>query len=245
MPPDRILIIGGTAEAREIAEALASRGGTVMTSLAGVTRQPIRPEGELRVGGFGGAEGLASFLKEQAIALVIDASHPFATRISANAVEASGKCGVPIFRFERPAWQPEPGDNWIFVNDVVAAASALTQNARVMLTIGRKEVAPFFQRHDLSGLVRSIEPPAGVPTDRWTLVLARPPFAVASELALMDEHQITHLVAKNAGGNETAAKLTAARQRRIPVTMISRPVKTAAKIFSCLSDIVLAAERQT
>ncbi|MDE2445873.1 MAG: cobalt-precorrin-6A reductase [Alphaproteobacteria bacterium] len=239
MPVERVLILGGTGEARALAAALVAAGHDVTTSLAGVTAQPILPEGKIHVGGFGGVEGLRAYLAQEKISVVIDGTHPFAAIISRNAAAASGT--VPLLRLERPAWLPRHGDHWIDVSDISGAVDALSVHAKVLLTIGRKEILPFISRSDLSGVARMIEaPPLALP-ETWTLVLQRPPFAVADEVALMRKHDITHVISKNAGGTETFAKLVAARQLRIPVVMVQRPVKPAvpgyATVAACLEAV--------
>lgn len=240
MPPSRVLILGGTADAREIAEALAAAGHATISSLAGVTTQPLRPAGALRVGGFGGSNGLARYLAAEHINLVIDGTHPFAAQISRQAMEACVCCDVPLFRFERAPWATQEGDTWIPVPSVGAAAEVLPAGARVLLTIGRRDMAVFFGRPDISGIARMIEPPPASPPPHWRVVCERPPFSEASEVALLDEGAITHVVSKNAGGSSTEAKLTAARKRGIPVVMIARPEKPAVPVFTS-RDALLAA----
>ena len=171
---------------------------------------------------------------------MVDATHPFAARISANAHEAGSAAGLPLFRLERPPWQPGPSDRWIPAETVAAAAEALPEGARVLLTIGRKEVAPFFARPDLSGIARMIEETAEPLPPNWTLLLERPPFTVASERKLLTGNAITWLVTKNAGGGETEAKLIAARELGLPVVMVARPPKPGALTYGSAGD--LAAE---
>jgi precorrin-6A/cobalt-precorrin-6A reductase len=238
MRVERILVLSGTSEARALASALVVAGHDVTTSLAGATQKPILPDGKVRVGGFGGVEGLREFLKQEKISVVIDATHPFAAVISTHAARACG--GLPLLRLERPAWQRQAGDQWIEVSDSAGALAALPLKAATMLTIGRKQVEPFFMRNDLSGLARMIEQPATLVPEGWTLILERPPFTVESELALMRQHSITHLVSKNAGGTETRAKLEAARQLRIPVVMIARPAKPVVPVCDSVAACVAA-----
>lgn len=228
MPPRSILILGGTRAARELAGLLLADGFSPVTSLAGATSQPLMPPGKVRIGGFGGAEGLASYVKAEGIAAIVDATHPFAAVISANAIAAAKACGVPLLRLERPEWQAEPGDAWIVVPSISAAVDALPSGARVLATIGRKEVASLFARNDIGGVARMIEaPPDSVPQN-WTVLRERPPFTEESERHLITHHAITHLVTKSAGGEDTAAKLAAARALHIPVVMIARPAKPPA-----------------
>jgi len=216
----RILLLAGTAEARALAERLSALPGLGVTaSLAGVTAEPLPIAAETRRGGFGGADGLARYLRQNAVAAVIDATHPFAAQMAANAAAACVATGTPRLKVLRPPWQPRPG--WQVVADLDAAAAALPPGARVLLTTGRKEIAPFAARADVSFLLRVIEPVADLPPHIRQLV-ARPPFALANEIALMQAESATHLVSKNAGG-PGRAKLDAAARLAIPVLMVARP----------------------
>jgi precorrin-6A/cobalt-precorrin-6A reductase len=221
----RILILGGTAEARVLASLLLRLGHEPISSLAGVTAQPNQPEGRVRIGGFGGTAGLAQYCKENEIVAVADAAHPFAAQISRHAAEAAHALGLPIVRLDRPGWLEQPGDRWFRVSDVASAVRAVPDNARVLLTIGRKEAAAFFERSGISGIARMIEPPTDPVPPNWTLLLVRPPFTLNDERALMRVESISCLVCKDAGGDNTRAKLDAARERGIPVIMITRPRK--------------------
>ena len=234
--PRKVLILAGTNEARILANLLVNLGHEVISSFAGVTEHPTLPEGQIRIGGFGGVQGLQKFLANENIEIFVDATHPFAAVISSNAAEASPQ----VLRLERPIWQALPKDNWIHAPDNAAALNALPANARVLLTIGRKEVSVFTARPDLSGVARMIEPPTIQLSQNWKLILERPPFKLADELALMTEHGITHLVTKNAGGREAAAKLEAARNLALPVIMITRPFKPAVETFSTIEAIAAA-----
>lgn len=224
----RVLILGGTAEARALAGLLAEARFEPVTSLAGVTQGPGERPGELRSGGFGGAEGLARYVETEGFCALVDATHPFATVISRYAKETAERLALPFLRLERPAWRAEPGDRWIEAANNAAAVSALPARARVLLTIGRKEVQPYFARPDISGIARMIEPVDKEVTGAWRILLARPPFAVDAELGLMSDNAISHLVTKNSGGEETHAKLVAARLMGIDVIMIARPEKPGA-----------------
>jgi precorrin-6A/cobalt-precorrin-6A reductase len=225
-PRPRVLILGGTAEAAALAERLVADGRSdVVSSLVGATRQRRALAGALRVGGFGGARGLAAYLVAEDITRVVDATHPFAATISRHAAMASDRSGRPLLRLERLAWRPQSDDRWIEVRDAAAAAEALPSLAdRVFLTIGRKEIAAFAGRPETWFLVRLIEAPAeplALPAHH--LLLARGPFDVAEEGALLRRHAIGALVAKNSGGAATYAKIAAARQAAVPVVMIARP----------------------
>ena len=239
MPNKRILILGGTSDAIILAKELLKAGHSVVTSFAGVTENPVLPEGEIRVGGFGGEEGLYEYLKAESIGAVADATHPFAAQISRHGFSAAARAEIPYLRLERAAWTPLPADNWMNVPDIASAAAALPNAARVMLTIGRKEIASFVERQDLSGVARMIEKPVLELPRSWELLLARPPFSVDAERNLMLTHKITHVVTKNAGGKLTVAKLIAARALRIPVIMVARPQKPEAPTFG--SAFALAA----
>lgn len=234
--PRKVLILGGTKEARMLAGRLVRVGLDVTSSFAGVTENPILPEGKVRVGGFGGVEGMREYLLAEAIDVLVDATHPFAAVISAHAAEASPE----VMRLERPAWSPLSQDRWIDVKSNEAGLAALPSGSIVMLTIGRKEVAVFTSRSDLTGVARMIEPPAEALPEYWRLVLERPPFTMADELAMMSQHAITHLVTKNAGGRETAAKLESARSLGIPVVMIARPFKPKVETFTTVDAIAAA-----
>lgn len=242
MPRDRILVLGGTRDAREIANALVTSGRNVVTSLAGVTAQPLLPHGEVRVGGFGGVPGLKSYLDSAGIALVIDATHPFAAQMSAQAFEACRDSDVLLLRFERRPWSAGEGDHWTTVGTAADAASAVPPGARVLLTTGRKDLDPFFARGDVSGIARMIEEPPVNPPPNWRILRERPPFTVPGEEALMRDNAITHLVTKNAGGRATDAKLTAARSLGIPVVMIARPAKPEVPRFAAMDNLMVVVE---
>ena len=237
MPGERVLIIGGTRDARRLATALIAAGFEPVTSMAGVTREPAMTQGTVRIGGFGGHEGIVAYLAEARIVAIIDAAHPFAVRISDNACRAAALTGVPYLSLERPPWGAGAEDRWIAVDNAAQAAAALDPGARVLLTIGRRGLAEFFSRKDVTGVVRMIEP-LGAPLPRgWTLLAARPPFAVEDELALMRREGISVLVTKNSGG-PADAKLAAARLLGLPVVMIARPPKPAAARASSVEEAV-------
>jgi precorrin-6A/cobalt-precorrin-6A reductase len=226
----RVLIVGGTVEARNLAEVLVRRGCPVITSLAGVTADAMKPAGTVRIGGFGGVEGLRDFLLRDGIDAVADASHPFAGLISAHICAATSELAIDLVRLERPAWQPQAGDQWTSVGSYQQAADTIAPGAVALLTVGRRELAPFLARADVSGVARSIGvPPSPLPAN-WLLLVARPPLRVASEMALLRRHSITVAVTKNAGGDATVAKLEAARALSIPVIVIERPQKPPARI---------------
>ncbi|UYQ71877.1 cobalt-precorrin-6A reductase [Pelagibacterium flavum] len=219
----RILILGGTTEARELAGMLVKTGYDVITSLAGRTDNPRFPAGIVRIGGFGGKEGLAAYIKSNDIHMLIDATHPFAAQISINGVAAASDAGVPLIRLERPAWEAPKGAVWVEVGTAQDAVDALPRGARVLLTVGRQELGPFLARTSCHYTARMIEVPAGLPDD-WDVIAARGPFTLASEIALMEDRGITHLVTKNSGGAQVAAKLAAAAELSIPIIVIRRPL---------------------
>lgn len=234
----RVLILGGTGEARELAAALLARGVEVETSLAGVTSDPALPQGPVRKGGFGGREGLLKHLRHTGVGVIADATHPFAAVISAHAAAAAAEAGVPYVRIERPAWRPGPGDQWSEVADIPAATAALPAGATALVTIGRNELKAFAGRRDVRVVARMIEPPDFEPPGHWRIVLARPPFSADDEMALIRAEGVSILVTKNAGGKATEAKLAAARALGIPVIMIRRPEKPPAETAATVEDMV-------
>jgi precorrin-6A/cobalt-precorrin-6A reductase len=222
----RVLILGGTTEASVLARALAERSDLeVTTSYAGRTSSPTAPAGRTRVGGFGGVRGLARYLRTEGVDVLVDATHPFAARMRWHAFEAAGTVGTPCVRVERPGWQAGPGDRWVRVADLDAAARALVEGGhrRVLLTTGRTELAPFVLCAGVWFLVRSIEPPDPQPLPDASVVLARGPFTVEGERALMTSHRIDAVVTKDSGGSSVAAKLVAARELGLPVIVVDRP----------------------
>ena len=219
----RILILGGTGEARELAAELVAVGVDVLSSLAGRVRQPRLPDGPVRVGGFGGPAGLATSLRAEQITAVIDATHPFAGAITANAAQAAAQAGVPLLVLRRPEWEADPA--WDLVADIGAAAAAVRAwpGESVFLTTGRRDLGAFAADSRHRFLVRAVDPPDGPVPPRMTLILDRGPYTVEGESALMRGHGVGLLVTKNSGGPMTAAKLEAARHLSIEVLMVRRP----------------------
>ncbi|MFG1359687.1 cobalt-precorrin-6A reductase [Xanthobacter pseudotagetidis] len=224
-----VLLLGGTGEARALAGRLADRDDLRVTlSLAGRTLAPAAQPVPARVGGFGGAEGLAAYLEAEGIAAVVDATHPYATRISANAVAACARTGVPLLVLGRPPWQRREGDRWREAADVRAAVAALgTAPRRVFLALGRNEVRAAEAAPQHAFLVRSvdpIDPPLAVPEAQY--LLGRGPFTEEGDRALLTAHRIDAIIAKNSGGAATYGKIAAARALGIEVILIARPPTT-------------------
>lgn len=225
MGRNRILILGGTTEARKLAEALAGRAELdVLLSLAGRTATPLPHPVPVRSGGFGGADGLARFIVQEGIELLVDATHPFAPRISANAAEAVAKTGIAGFALRRPAWESVPGDRRTSVADMQEAVKALGASPRrVFLAIGRQEAHYFNAAPHHDYLVRSVDPvDPPLQLQRVSYVLSMGPFHLEDEKRLLIDHGIEVVVAKNSGGDATYAKIEAARELGIEVVMIRR-----------------------
>ena len=222
----RVLILGGTTEAFGLAHLLAAdpRFETTL-SLAGRTSKPRMQPVRTRIGGFGGPDGLAAWLEQEAIAAVIDATHPYADQISSNAVTACGRLAIPLATIMRPAWQPEPGDTWLTVASTEAAAYALgPEPRRVFLSLGRLELGAFATSSHHHYIARMIDPPEGVVLPRdIRLIFERGPFDEQAETALLIDQKIDVLVSKNSGGVATYAKIAATCRLGIPVVMIARP----------------------
>lgn len=220
----RILLLGGTGEARRLAVLLLDAGYSVVTSLAGVTSEPLMPRGDVRIGGFGGVKGIVDYVQKENIVAIVDATHPFAEQITRNGFEAAKQTGIDYVRMERRPWKPLGREHWRVVPDVDAAVKALKPNARAFVTTGRKDLAKFATRDDVSILARSIEPPEMALPENWKFIQGRPPFTAYDEAELMRTHQINTLVTKNAGGKAVSGKLQAARELGISIIMIDRPV---------------------
>ena len=244
----RVVILGGTTEARELAAALAARHGEsveIVTSQAGRTTRPRKVAGILRRGPLGGAAGLTRFLAAGRVAALIDATHPFAQAMKRNAVAAAQASGVPLLALHRPGWTRRAGDCWIEVDDAAAAVRALARlGRRVFLTIGQRELDGFAAMRGRFFLVRVIERPAAFAFPDGELVLARGPFRVADELALMRRARIDVLVTKASGGRATYAKIAAARRLGIPVVMIRRTPPPQATAAASLAVALAWVERR-
>ncbi|MBK8469463.1 MAG: cobalt-precorrin-6A reductase [Actinomycetales bacterium] len=219
-----VLLLGGTAEARELAGLLTTENTPVVTSLAGDTSAPRLPEGETRVGGFGGATGLARYLREHQVGAVIDATHPFAARMSANGATACAATGVPLVRLSRPSWAGRPdARSWHWVDSMDEARQVAGRlGDRVFLAIGRQSWAEFAAWTDRFALARVVDLPDVDAPATWTVLRARGPFHADDELELLRSHRIDVLITKDSGG-PADAKLEAARKLRLPVVVVRRP----------------------
>ena len=221
----RILILGGTQEAFQLADALAEMAGVeIISSLAGRTNAPRMPRGIVRTGGFGGAEGLARYLRDERITHLINATHPFAAEISANAVAAAHAAGIPMMRLLRPAWTAQREDRWVPARHAAEAAELCRrEGGRIFLSLGSGELAAFSHVHNAHFVVRMIDAPGELPLRNYRTITARGPFSLQDELRLLAEHHIGLVVAKNSGGQATYAKVEAARRLGLPIVMIERP----------------------
>jgi precorrin-6A/cobalt-precorrin-6A reductase len=220
-----VLVLGGTGEGRELAGQLAALGRPVISSLAGRVSAPLLPAGEVRIGGFGGVDGLTEYLRAQQFSAVVDATHPFAARITQNAATACAATGTPLLVLRRPPWTPVDGDHWTTVPDLRAAASMvslLPADNVVLLTIGRQGVDAFAAAPQRFWL-RAVDPPDAPVPAGCDLIIDRGPFTQDGELELLQRLAVDLLVTKNSGGPMTVAKLTAARILGLPVLMIERP----------------------
>jgi precorrin-6A/cobalt-precorrin-6A reductase len=235
----KVLILGGTAEAGELAARLAGddRLDTV-TSLAGLTRMPAAVAGQVRRGGFGGPDGLAATLTAEGYDALVDATHPFAEQIAANAAEAAARAAVPLIKLVRPPFERKPGDRFIDVPDMQAACDRLPEGARVFLAAGRREIRVFAGRDDLWCLVRMIEPPViGETMPRGEVVIGHPAKTAEEEITLLKEHDIGWIVSKDSGG-KASAKIEAARRLGLPVILVARPVLPCVRTVTSMEDVI-------
>ena len=255
--PEKLLILGGTREAYELAECLVSQFSpeqlTVISSLAGITEHPRKPAGEVRIGGFsdttgmGGKSGLQNYLLQERISLLVNATHPYAAQISENALAAATELQIPFLRVTRPPWVKQPGDQWIEVPDMEAAANYLidyktiSQNElykhSVFLTIGNRGLSIFRKCNKNRFFVRTVDPPEEASS--WSEAIfmeGRGPFTLENELALFRQNAITILITKNSGGISTYAKIEAARKLYVPVIMVARPASSLKEIYPTIDD---------
>lgn len=234
----KILLLGGTTEAVQLANSLNEQGFHIITSLAGRTANPSPVDGIVRRGGYGGADGLSDYIFSKKISLVIDATHPFAKQISANAQQAADKTRCPLIRLERPAWQQQPDDHWQSVQDEEEAASLLPAGARTFLGLGRQHIAPFQSCDNVHFIIRMIDPAEVALPLHHDIILAKP-LSFENEYDLLCRHKITHLVCRNSGGSASYQKIRAARALDIKVLMIKRPKPVARHIVEN-TDAVLS-----
>ncbi|MFN4058805.1 MAG: cobalt-precorrin-6A reductase [Roseinatronobacter sp.] len=235
-----ILVLGGTTEATALATALAQSGLRATLSLAGRVARPKAQALPLRVGGFGGVAGLATYLRDHAITHLVDATHPFAAQMSAHAVAACGFTGTRLLALTRAPWVAGPGDNWTQVPDIAAAVTALDRpRETVMLALGRMHLAAFAPQPQHRYILRLVDPPEGpLPLPDATVIVDRGPFTLAGDVALMQSHGVQRVVCKNAGGTGAQAKLEAARARGLPVVMIGRPVLPARTEVTSVPEVL-------
>ncbi|MEA2419209.1 MAG: precorrin-6A/cobalt-precorrin-6A reductase [Thermoleophilaceae bacterium] len=234
-----LLILGGTAEARELAAALDGAGVPVISSLAGRVSRPRLPAGEVRIGGFGGPAALARWLGEHDVTSVVDATHPFAERISASAASACAETGVELLRLERPGWSAGPGDRWHWVDSLDDAAALVpTLGRRVLLTTGRQGLAAFAAVESAWFLIRCVDPPEVPLPLHSEVLLDRGPYDLSGELELIDAHAIDLVDTKDSGGDHTSAKLGAARERGLPVVVVRRPARPAGPTVATVGEAV-------
>lgn len=219
----KILLLGGIKEAALLASKLVDEGHAVTTSLAGRTKEPRPVKGETRIGGFGGAQGLANYLTENRIELLIDCTHPFAKQISANAVEAARLANIKFEIHTREPWKKQSGDTWFEAKNLEEAKNIIPKNARVLLALGSQYIDLFKSRSDVFFLVRMVDQPAyDLPLANHKLILGKPSINWRDEKALLEDNQITHIVCRNSGGTGAYAKIEAARNLAIPVIMVNR-----------------------
>lgn len=242
----KLLVLGGTTEAGALARRIADRRDLdPVLSFAGRTRYPAPPPIPFRVGGFGGVGGLKVYLVEQKIDAVIDATHPFAVQMSRTAVAACRELALPIAGLTRPAWRKQDNDRWTIVADMADAVQALgDQPRRVFLTVGGVQLAEFAQAPQHRYLVRTIDPPDALSAlPSRCLILARGPFSLEDEIALMRAERIDRLVTKNSGGAATEAKIAAARALGIEVIIVERPAPEDYPAFDAVDDILAWIDR--
>ncbi|QKT07361.1 cobalt-precorrin-6A reductase [Gordonia sp. X0973] len=235
-----VLILGGTGEAREVAQRLVADRVPVISSLAGRVANPRLPVGEVRSGGFGGVDGLVTWLREHRPSAVVDATHPFAQQISRHATTACGEAEIPLLRLLRPAWTPVDGDRWVVVPDIAAAARAVAESdaRRVMLTTGRQDVGAFAAIDGKEFLIRVVDPPSGPLPPHREILRSRGPYGLDEERALLVDHDIDLLVTKNSGGGLVEAKLVAARELGLPVIVVDRPAESCETVVSTVDEAV-------
>lgn len=234
----RALILGGTAEARALAKRLVGEGWFVTSSLAGRVSNPKLPVGNVRIGGFGGPAGLTRWLISDATEVIIDATHPYAERISESAAEAARATGIPLVALHRPAWENQPGDNWVEVSSMQEAADVVADRFySPFLTIGRQQLAPFASDSNGRYLIRCVEQPVPPLPKNRKIILSRGPYDVEAERKLMRDYAVDCVVTKNSGGAATYAKIEAARDLKKPVVIVQRPQLPGADIATVATTV--------
>jgi precorrin-6A/cobalt-precorrin-6A reductase len=239
-PIMRILLLGGTTEASQMAATFAAQGLDAVFSYAGRTAVPVAQPLPTRVGGFGGVDGFESYLAAEKISHVVDATHPFAAGMSRNAHAACTRAAVPLIRLERPSWKADDGDDWTHLSCIEDIPTALPDDpARIFLAIGKQQIGLFAAKPQHHYLLRLVDQPnIALPLPDTTVVVARGPFDVAGDIALMRLHRINYIVAKNSGGQGARAKLDAARELGLPVLMAQRPLLPGDSIASTVDEVL-------
>ena len=241
----KVLLLAGTREARRVAAWLHQTGVPSIASFAGVTRNPELPEIDVRLGGFGGEDAFRAYLKSEGFTVVLDATHPFASNISLRSERVSREEGLPYLQLLRPSWQPEGGDQWTQIPREEAASEHIEVGARVFLATGRQTLDRFHGLHMCHLICRQIDPPESpFPFPNGGYLIGRPPFSVEDETELFSKLRIDWLVVKNAGGAESATKLTAARRLGIRVAMIARPQQPPGEKVETVEGAIAWLERQ-
>ncbi|TYQ31516.1 cobalt-precorrin-6A reductase [Pseudanabaena sp. UWO310] len=239
----KVLILGGTGDAVKLAAKLDNIAEIeVISSLAGRTNKPAALVGQVRIGGFGGVEGLANYLQDNAIDFLIDATHPCAGQITCNAAIAARKVNIPHLMLVRPQWEKTMGDRWIEVESIEAAAKAIPASLhRVFITSGRQQLEPFLQRSliypEMWYLIRSIDPP-DLQLPNSQVLLDRGPFSLDRERQLLQDLRIQAIVSKNSGGEATYAKVIAARELGLPIIMVQRPVMPEGNKVTSIAEVI-------
>lgn len=245
----RVLILGGTAEARSLAGALHGIGHNFVSSLAGRVSRPRLPEGPVRIGGFGGVAGLSDYLRRESITACVDATHPFAAQMSSHAVQSCVANGIPLVRFMRPGWAVHRyAGTWHWVDSYERALEqGRALGERPFITTGRQTLAAFAPWADLAALVRVVEPLNESVSPRWTVICDRGPYQIPAETELMGTHGVDVLVTKDSGGSYTAAKLDAAQELGIPVVIVTRPTGCGAfnQVGSVSETVAWLREQET
>jgi len=236
----RALILGGTSDANQLADAILRAGIDAVYSYAGRTQSPVAQSLPIRTGGFGGVAGLSEFITREGITHVIDATHPFAAEMSRHAVKACALLKIPLIALERAPWTRGPGDRWIEVENIETAVDALPEeSACVFLAIGRQHLAPFAAKPQHAYTLRFVDPPNGaLPLPVTDIIVSRGPFTVAGDLDLMRTRNIAWIVARNSGGDGARAKIDAARELGLPVIMIARPGLPKRRRVESVEDVL-------